>query len=56
MANVLHLDESLNALTPASEIDGRAGWRSELPVLNGDRVTLRGLREADAPALLDLRS
>ena len=54
MANVLHLDESLNALTPASETDGRAGWCSELPVLSGDRVTLRGLKEADAPALLDL--
>jgi len=54
MGNVLHLDESLNALTPVAEIDSRAGWRSELPVLIGDRVALRGLREADAPSLLEL--
>ena len=54
MANVLHLDESLNALIPIAETDSRASWCSELPVLNGDRVTLRGLRQADALSLLDL--
>jgi len=54
MANVLHLDESLNAPTMAAESTSIPGWRRELPVLTGQTVTLRGLREADAPALLSL--
>jgi RimJ/RimL family protein N-acetyltransferase len=54
MANVLHLDESLNAPTLAAQTTDLGGWRRELPILTGQTVTLRGLREADAPALLDL--
>jgi RimJ/RimL family protein N-acetyltransferase len=54
MANVLHLDESLNAPTMAAESTGIPGWRRELPVLTGQTVTLRGLRETDAAALLNL--
>ena len=54
MANVLHLDESLNAPTIGAESSILPAWRRELPVLTGARVKLRGLRDADAPALLEL--
>ena len=38
--------------SPVTETD----WRTELPTLVGEGVTLRELRMADAPALLDLLS
>jgi uncharacterized protein len=38
--------------TPVTETD----WRTKLPVLSGQGVTLRELRMADAPALLELLS
>ena len=53
MANVLHLDESLNAPIAPEPVDLPA-WRRELPVLTGHTVKLRGLKETDALALLQL--
>ena len=54
MANVLHLDESLNALTPTPESNGIAAWRRELPILTNQSIKLRGLKDSDATALLHL--
>src|SRR4051812_27417551 len=56
MANLEHgMNTRVSTATRSIE-DVAADWRSELPVLEGQRIVLREPRGADAPALFSLLS
>jgi len=45
-------DLDLGLRIPIAADDGATGWRASLPVMEGGSVTLRELRQEDAPSLL----